>query len=160
LFHGNDLIKLSQTQKNEWDLIRNTLAESFHMYISEIAKEINKICLDWNDIPKHQEAYLSGLICSFATFIKKFNIPIKYIGKIELEKIPMFVNRKSKIKKLSSNNRGHSFVEYQFISPKSLCAKCNQPFWGISSQGFLCQSKDAKNLVQKKYFDNFIYFLI
>ncbi len=141
------MIKLSQTYKYDSDLIRSTIAESFHMYVIEITKEINKICLDWNDIPKHQEAYLSGLICSFATFIKKFNIPIKYIGKFELDKIPMFVNRKSKIKKFSSNNRGHNFIEYQFVSPKSLCAKCNQPFWGICSQGLFCQSKE-----ELKYF--------
>ncbi len=61
--------------------------------------------------------------------------------KIDFEKIPIFNNKKIKMKKNPSENfRGHVFMEMQ-MPVKSYCTKCNLPFWGIGFQGLICQSK-------------------
>jgi hypothetical protein len=153
LFHGNDLLKQSQSLKNDLDLMRTVLAESFQPYVADISRDICRVFNDWNEVPRYPEANLSALISAFSTFVKKFSLPIKHIGKIELDKIPMFVNKKSKMKKYSSSNqssRGHSFVENQFLSSKAVCCKCNQAFWGVGTQGLICQSKFILHSCEKR----------
>ena len=140
LFPGSDLLKMStQINKNDFDSVRPAIADSLHSYVNDLGKEIQRVSVDWNS---SADATLSALICSFVTFIKRFNLPIKQIGKLELEKIPTFVNKKPpKLKKYSSSSqRGHSFIDCSFLNPKLVCAKCNYSFWGIGYQGIICQS--------------------
>ncbi len=145
LFHGSDLLKITQINKNDFDSMRSALADSLQMYVSELAKEIAHVCVDWNS---STDAILSAYICSFVTFLKRYNLPIKQIGKVELEKIPTFINKKPpKLKKTSSSSqRGHNFIDCSFLNPKLVCAKCNCSFWGIGYQGIICQSKDISLL--------------
>lgn len=124
--------------------MRNSIIESFHPYLNDLGKEISRINSDWNDV-RTPEALISALISSFATLIKRYNLPIKHIGKYDVEKIPMFMQKKSKIKKNSSNSsRGHTFLDNFFISSKSLCSKCSLPFWGIGYQGVMCQKSKCE----------------
>jgi len=110
------------------------------MYISEISQDISRISQDWND-PRSIESQKSALISSFVTFVKRFNIPIKMIGKFELDKIPTYLNKKIKTKKTpNSSTRNHNFVDNLYYNSKSTCSKCNQSFWGIGFQGLVCQS--------------------
>ena len=104
---------------------------------------------DWND-PRNQEAHLSAMISSFCTYVRRYNLPLKNIGKVDIDKIPAFVCKKHKVKKISNNTpRGHNFSEYICTNPKIICNKCKQQFWGIGNQGLICQSKlkyQKKNL--------------
>lgn len=126
--------------KNEPDNYRASIADSFHRYLNDIQNDIARISVDWNDI-RTVESQASALISSFVTFIKKFNLPIKYIGKYELDKVPTFINKKFKLKKSPVTSvRGHNFAD-SFVSVKSTCLKCGLPFWGIGYQGLICQSK-------------------
>ena len=119
--------------------MKSSIADALHLYINELSKDIQRISVDWNG---SNEAQLSALISSFATFVKRFNLPIKQIGKIDMEKIPTFLNKKAKLKKNSSSStRGHSFIDCSFLNPKLVCAKCGYLFWGIGYQGIICQSK-------------------
>ena len=113
------------------------------MYITEISQDIQRISQDWND-PRSIEAQKSALISSFVTFTKRYNLPIKTIGKFELDKIPTYLSKKIKTKKMTSTNhsaRNHNFADYLFLSSRTTCLKCNQAFWGIGSQGLICQSE-------------------
>jgi hypothetical protein len=142
LFHGNDLLRLSQSCKTDSDQIRIEIANGFQIYISEISQEISRISQDWND-PRNVEAQKSALISSFVTFVKRFNIPIKNIGKFELDKIPTYLNKKLKTKKLPNTShslRNHNFMDNLYYTSKATCTKCNQAFWGIGFQGLVCQS--------------------
>jgi hypothetical protein len=144
LFHGNELMRLSQQYKTDSDVMRNSIVDSFHPYLNDLGKDISRINSDWND-PRTQEALISALTSSFATLIKRYNLPIKHIGKYDVEKIPMFMQKKSKLKKSSSNSsRGHNFLDNFFISSKSLCHKCSLPFWGIGYQGVSCQKSKCE----------------
>ncbi len=59
---------------------------------------------------------------------------------MELDKFPTFVNKKFKNKKQQGNaNKNHNFFDHSF-PVKTLCYKCNFPFWGIGCQGLQCQS--------------------
>ena len=144
-YGGSDLIKHYQNAKNESEHFRVYIADSFQRYVNDISNEIGRISSDWNDI-RSSESQLSALISSFVTYVKRFNIPIKHIGKHELDKIPTFLNKKSKNNKKNPviPARGHNFVE-SFISVKSTCLKCGLPFWGINCQGYICQSKIKLN---------------
>jgi hypothetical protein len=146
LFHGNDLLKLTQMNKNDFDSMKVSIAEALHLYIGELGKDIHRVTGDWNG---PSDAHISALVSSFATFVKRFNLPVKQIGKVDLDKIPTFVNKKPKLKKSSSNStRGHSFIDCSFLNPKLVCAKCGYSFWGIGFQGIICQSKlFSKNVV-------------
>jgi hypothetical protein len=116
------------------------IADLFDPYLNDIKQDISRVSIDWNDI-RSNEALASALICSFSTYIKRFNLPIKQIGKFEIEKIPSFVNKKSKIKKNTSITiRGHTFVDCTVSSSHIVCGKCNLSFWGIGYQGLICQS--------------------
>ena len=113
------------------------------MYIAEISQEISRISQDWND-PRSVEAQKSALISSFVTFVKRFNLPIKSIGKFELDKIPTYLSKKIKTKKIppsSYSTRNHNFVDNLYLTSKLTCSKCNQAFWGIGFQGLICQSR-------------------
>ncbi len=84
--------------------------------------------------------FRSALTSCLATFLKRYAGNVK-LGKYELDKYPTFVNKKYKVKKQPEKlAKGHSFFEQQF-SIKTICTKCNFPFWGIGSQGYQCQSK-------------------
>jgi len=142
LFHGNDFLRLSHSFKADSDQMRIEIANGFQMYISEISQDISRISQDWND-PRSIESQKSALISSFVTFVKRFNIPIKMIGKFELDKIPTYLNKKIKTKKTpNSSTRNHNFVDNLYYNSKSTCSKCNQAFWGIGFQGLVCQSID------------------
>jgi hypothetical protein len=137
---GGELLKLQLT-KNELEHSRQAIVELFQRYLNEIAIDLIKLISDWND-PRQQESQASALICCFVTYTKRYNLPIKQLGKYETEKIPTFMSKKPKNKKNSVISlRGHNFVDYSFLSSKSQCVKCNIPFWGIGNQGLICQSK-------------------
>lgn len=139
LFQGSEMLKLTQVHKSDFETVKNTILEGFNTYISEIAKDIVKINGDWNGVGELGQQ--SALISSFVTFVKRLNLPLKLIGKLELEKIPVFISKKSKTKKPSNHTvRGHNFTDYSFLSVRAVCSKCNQPFWGIGYQGLICQS--------------------
>jgi len=123
-----------------------SLVGLFPEYINEISNEIHRISSnDWND-PRNQEAVSSALISSFCTYAKRFNLPIKHIGKIDIEKIPTFNNKKfMKIKKVSGNTaHGHNFVECSYMNTRTTCLKCKQAFWGIGNQGLICQKSKCE----------------
>ena len=147
LFHGNDLLKMTQMNKNDFDSMKASIADALHLYINEMGREIGRVCVDWNG---SNDPHLSALISSFVTFTKRFGLPIKQIGKIDVEKIPTFVNKKAKLKKNSSSStRGHSFIDCSFLNPKLVCAKCNYSFWGIGYQGIICQKTKCEIKVHR-----------
>lgn len=75
------------------------------------------------------------------TFLKRYVTGMKSISKYDLDKFPSFNNKKVKVKKLPEKmTKGHSFFE-QIFALKTVCFKCNLPFWGIGTQGLQCQSK-------------------
>lgn len=120
--------------------MRNNIVDALNLYVNELGKEVNRISNDWNDT-KLTESQQSALISSFVTFVKQHNLPIKHIGKFDIDKIPMFFNKKPKLKKSScSSSRGHNFTDHCFLTVKAVCSKCQHPFWGIGYQGLICQS--------------------
>ena len=132
LFQG-ELSKLSQQHKNDSEHMRLL----FHSYLVELGAEANRV-LDWNGGAESQKA---ALIICFASFAKRYSLP-KQIGKVDLEKLPTFVNKKLKLKKASPITcRSHVFVELLETSSRATCLVCIKPFWGIGYQGFVCQSK-------------------
>lgn len=146
LFQGGELAKACYLYKNDSDQVRQALANLFINYLQELVRlnDLNRISTDWND-SRLQEAQCSALLSSFATYIKRFNIPIKYLARYELEKIPSFVNRKFKPKKQSATSlRGHSFIEFSSACTRILCSKCKQAFWGIGNQGLICQKSKCE----------------
>ncbi len=82
--------------------------------------------------------FRSALSSCLATFLKRYASNIK-IGKYDLDKFPTFLNKKKSKKQPEKLAKGHSFFEKAFPI-KSVCAKCNYPFWGIGLQGYQCQS--------------------
>ena len=138
---GGEFLKLYQQNKNETDQMRSSLVGIFQDYINEISADINRISSDWNDSRVH-EAQTSALISSFCTYLKRYNLPLKHIGKLDTDKVPTFMSKKFKIKKTPGNSvRGHNFVEFLYTSSKSTCFKCKQSFWGIGNQGLICHSQ-------------------
>ncbi|CAF0826197.1 unnamed protein product [Brachionus calyciflorus] len=136
LFHGNDL-KLS-INKNDFESMKPIINEGLMSFIATLGNEINKINNEWNG--SHDSAHISAMISSFVTFAKKLGLPIKQIGKFDIDKIPTFVSKKIKLKKNSSYSiRGHSLIDCSFLTVRSVCCRCNQPFWGIGHQGLICQ---------------------
>ena len=125
--------------KNDFDSNRSCMVAILDKYPEELGKNLVKINNEWNG-PK-DTALISALASSLATFIKRFGLPVKQIGKYEIDKIPIFFNKKLKLKKNSTYSvRGHSLIDSVFFLKKSLCCRCNQPFWGIGYQGLTCQS--------------------
>ncbi len=146
LFQGGELAKACYLYKNDSDQVRQALANLFINYLQELVRlnDLNRISTDWND-SRLQEAQCSALLSSFATYIKRYNIPIKYLARYELEKIPSFVNRKFKPKKQSATSlRGHSFIEFSSACTRISCSKCKQAFWGIGNQGLICQKSKCE----------------
>lgn len=120
--------------------MRAALAEGFQVYVNELSHDLAKKDVEWND-PRNTDAQRTALLCLFATFCKRYNIPVKAIGRTDIDKIPTYLNKKLKSKKpLSCSSRNHYFVENIFSSSKLTCVRCNQPFWGIGYQGYICQS--------------------
>jgi len=143
---GGEFLRLYQQNKADSDQMRASLISLFHDYINEIANDIQRISSnDWND-PRNQEAPLSALISSFCTYAKRYSLPIKQIGKIDIEKIPTFNNKKfMKIKKMPGNTaHGHNFVECSFTNTRTICLKCKQAFWGIGNQGLICHKSKCE----------------
>jgi hypothetical protein len=128
--------------------MKAAICEELHLYVNELARDVQRVSGDWNG---PTDAHISALISSFVTFVKRLNLPIKHIGKVDLDKIPTFVNKKPKLKKSSSSStRSHSFIDCSFLNPKLVCFKCNCPFWGIGYQGIICQSKCLAYFSKKK----------
>ena len=124
--------------------MRMYIADGFQVYINELGQDIQRISLDWNIESRSIDSQKSALISSFVTFVKRFNLPIKYIGKMELDKIPTYLSKKIKTKKMpgtSHSMRNHTFVDNLYLSSRVTCQKCNQAFWGIGFQGLICQSE-------------------
>jgi hypothetical protein len=144
LFHSTELLRLSQSFKPESvlsDQMKTAITDGFQSYITEITADISRISQDWND-PRSIEAQKSALISSFVTFVKRFNLPVKSIGKFDLDKIPTYLSKKIKTKKLPNSAhsaRNHHFVDNLTLSSKLTCSKCAQAFWGIGFQGLICQ---------------------
>lgn len=132
-------MRLNQIHKNDFDSMKASIVDGLQTYMNELSKDLVKLNNEWNG--SIDTAHLSALISSFASFAKRLGLPIKQIGKYDLDKIPMFVNKKLKLKKNSSSSmRGHNFSDCSFLTLKSSCCKCNLPFWGIGYQGLMCQS--------------------
>lgn len=142
--------KLSTASTNDHpDHMKAAVLEWFQSYIGELAKDIHtKIGSEWNGTG--EQAQLSALTSSFVTFVRRLNLPLKQVGKLDIDKIPVFVSvkkMKSGKSKLSSSSasqislKSHSFVDCAFLSVRTVCVKCGQPFWGIGYQGMICQSK-------------------
>lgn len=131
------------SNKNDMDSMKQAVLELFQFYIADLSKEIqNKIGSEWN--ATGESALQSALVSAFVTFTRRLNLPLKQLGKLDVDKIPIFVSKKVKSIKKSANQsniKGHCFVDCSFLSVKSTCLKCGQPFWGIGYQGMICQSK-------------------
>src|SRR5690606_1695270 len=97
LIYGNDLLKLTQANaaKPSTDLegMKACIADALHLYVNELGKDVQRVSVDWNG---PHDAHASALICSFVTLVKRFALPIKQIGKVDVEKVPTFVNKKTK----------------------------------------------------------------
>jgi hypothetical protein len=162
LFHGNDLLKSTQAaiHKNDFEQMKASILEGFYLHVNDMGKELTKMNGEWNATGELGQQ--SALISSFVTFVRKLNLPLKSLGKLEIEKIPVFVNKKSKTKKPANHSvRGHNFTEYSFLTVKPVCSKCNMPFWGIGYQGLICQSKILvifKKMTIDRVFNNWLYF--
>lgn len=138
MFQANEILKLTQMNKSDADTMKCAVADALGFYTNGVARDLQRISQDWNG---PNESTQSALICSFATFVKRYSLPIRKFGQVEMEKVPTFVNKKPKLKKSSSSSsRGHSFIDCSFFNPKLVCAKCQHPFWGIGYQGVICQS--------------------
>lgn len=131
---------MNQVHKNDFDNMKVQIVDVFNKHTMDLGRDVLRLNNEWNG--SNETAHLSALISSFATFVKRLGLPLKQIGKCDLDKIPMFLNKKLKLKKNSSCSvRGHNFVDCYFSSVKAICSRCNQPFWGIGHQGLICQSK-------------------
>ncbi|RNA21970.1 Rho guanine nucleotide exchange factor 12, partial [Brachionus plicatilis] len=139
LFHGNDLSKMSVSiDKNDFDSAKSYIVANLANFVEELGKNLVKINNEWNG--PRDTAHISALTSSLATFIKRFNLPVKQIGKYDIDKIPIFFNKKLKAKKNSTYSvRGHSLIDSVFFLKRSVCFRCSQPFWGIGYQGLACQ---------------------
>lgn len=89
----------------------------------------------------------SALSSCLATFLKRYASNIK-IGKYDLDKFPTFLNKKKSKKQPEKLAKNHSFFEKSFPI-KSICSKCNLPFWGIGFQGYQCQSMQLFSFMSK-----------
>lgn len=132
------------TNKSDQESIKQGILDSFQQYLTEIGKEIQtRIGSEWNG--PVETAQQSALISSFITFARRLNLPLKQIGKVDIDKIPSFVSKKVKGSKKAvagqSSVKGHCFIDCAFLSVRSVCVKCSLPFWGIGYQGMICQSK-------------------
>lgn len=150
---GSEFLRLYQQNKTDSDQIRSSILNLFANYIGEITSEVSRLSADWNDARAH-EALSIALISSFCTYVKRYNLPLKHLGKIDIDKVPTFVNKKFKIKKThNSTARGHNFIEFLFPNCKSLCVKCKQPFWGIGNQGLICQKSKCEIRLHRSCFN-------
>lgn len=143
LFQGGLINEITRSKDTEQ--IKLYLANLFANYLNELNKttDLYRMSNDWND-SRLQESQTSALICSFATYLKRYSIPVKQIAKFDCDKIPVFVNRKNKPKKQVINQRGHNLVDYLSSSTKTVCAKCKLPFWGIGNQALVCQKSKCE----------------
>ena len=134
LFQG-ELSKMSgQQNKSEVEQMRALLQN----HLTEVGTEAN-LLPEWNS--GGMEAQRTAMVVAFASFIKRYNIPVKQLGKFELEKISTFVSKKLKLKKTSPIAcRSHVFVELLETSSRSTCLICSKPFWGVAYHGLVCQS--------------------
>lgn len=137
---------LTSSFKNDTpDQMKAAVLDWFQVYIGELAKDIQtKIGSEWNGGVESAQA--SALTSCFITFVRRLNLPLKQVGKVDIDKIPVFVMSKKAAKsgkKPSTSQitvKGHCFVDCAFLSVRSVCVKCSMPFWGIGYQGMICQS--------------------
>lgn len=130
----------------ETDSMRHAIVESLQAYVGELARDIQTRMgggAEWNGA-MGESACTSALASAFVTYARRLQLPLKQIGKLDVDKIPTFVSKKAKgaAKKVATQSsvRGHGFVDCAFLSVRAVCVRCGQPFWGIGYQGMICQS--------------------